>query len=630
MSVSYLPPAPRPERADLLDMAARHGIDLQAISEERAMDLAGRVRAGDIDGVAEMVGVEPKRAQQLVRSYDEMVAGVQERKALRTPDARKLARDLVSIFAAHASSGLGRSGFSVLAPTLRRDLILSRLSACTAGRAISEELARSGRKDELLTVLAGVSFDGGRPAGKRASSSPPRADSETMAYFQSRRPAIGAALAILTRFGEVRSLRSFLGGTDGRVLEEVTKALDDYDRKKAQGAEAVLSDAEILINEGLREGGRRVDEESARRLVEERVDEVVGALRLDAAEEGVLRRAASEGMSIPFEFERTARRRLVERWEERQREERAAKLARTEALLKTRWGAVEDAVERVVSLDRLLAIASTMEEYRLAVPTVGDEGIAFQGGRNIFLVRERLGGGSGKPREVRPVSYSLGRTASPKIAEAKARNVVMLTGANSGGKTTLLTTLASIHILTLLGLPSPCESAEVVPIPIYLFRRKVTRKIGSLEQALSSLIPVFADRHRKLVLMDEFEALTEPGAAGRILASIMNDAATGTSLLLLVTHLARETIPHVKLPIRVDGIEAEGLDREGELVVDRQPRFNHIGSSTPKLIIMKLAKAAKKSGDKALYADILGALEAESSVPVQTPLSLSWLAKDDA
>jgi DNA mismatch repair protein MutS2 len=94
-----------------------------------------------------------------------------------------------------------------------------------------------------------------------------------------------------------------------------------------------------------------------------------------------------------------------------------------------------------------------------------------------------------------------------------------------------------------------------------------------------------------------------------------------------VTHLARETLPHVKLPIRVDGIEAKGLDKEGELIVDRQPKFNHIGSSTPKLIIMKLSKAAKKS-DKALYRDILNSLEAEASVPVQTPLNLPWLSEE--
>jgi hypothetical protein len=83
----------------------------------------------------------------------------------------------------------------------------------------------------------------------------------------------------------------------------------------------------------------------------------------------------------------------------------------------------------------------------------------------------------------------------------------------------------------------------------------------------------------------------------------------------------------VKLPIRVDGIEAERLDRDGELIVDRQPKFNHIGSSTPKLIIMKLSKAAKKS-DRTLCGDTLNSLEAESSVPVQTPLNLPWLSEE--
>jgi len=163
-------------------------------------------------------------------------------------------------------------------------------------------------------------------------------------------------------------------------------------------------------------------------------------------------------------------------------------------------------------------------------------------------------------------------------------------------------------------------------MPLYLYRRRVTRKVGSLEQALNSLIPTFADRQKKLVLMDEFEALTEPGASGRIVAALINKVAAGSSLLLIVTHLARETLPYVKLPIRVDGIEATGLDKQGELLVDRQPRFNHIGSSTPKLIIMKLSKAARKKSVKALYHDVLNALEGET-VPIQTPLTLPWIAE---
>ncbi len=51
------------------------------------------------------------------------------------------------------------------------------------------------------------------------------------------------------------------------------------------------------------------------------------------------------------------------------------------------------------------------------------------------------------------------------------------------------------------------------------------------------------ENHENLVLIDEFEALTEPGAAGRIIATMMNKAALSNNLVLLVTHLARETCP---------------------------------------------------------------------------------------
>lgn len=621
MSVSDLAPAAPMEHGNLPNLAARLGINLRTLSEERLKDLLGRVRVADIDGFAEMAATEKKKAYQLIRAYNEKTVGIQERKAFRTPDARKLARDIVSLFSEQASSQLARNRFSLLTPALRREMIQTRLSACLKGIDILSELKLLGKKDELAKVLAEVSFVDAA-SGKKP---PAKAESDALNYFASRKRIIKAVHSILTGFDEVRTLNSFFKGTDRKALEDVMKTLEEYEGKKTQGAEAVLSDAEILINENLRK--RRVDGERARMIVEEQIGEVVSTLKMNSDEENEVRRAALEGLSIPFEFERTGRRRVVEKWEGRQKEERAARLAKTESFLRQYWALVDDVVERAVSLDQMLAIASVMDKYTLAIPTIGNEGIAFVGGRNLFLMKEQLEGGS---KAVQPVSYALGRTTSAKVAGARPRSVVMLTGANSGGKTTLLTSLASIHILTLLGLPVPCEKGEVTPVPIYLFRRRVTRKIGSLEQALSSLIPVFADRHRKLVLMDEFEALTEPGAAGRILAGIMNVAATGSSLLLLVTHLARETLPHVKLPIRVDGIEAEGLDRDGELIVDRQPKFNHIGSSTPKLIIMKLSKTAKSKAVKTIYDDVLTSLAGESDAPVQAPIIFPWAAEDAA
>ena len=128
---------------------------------------------------------------------------------------------------------------------------------------------------------------------------------------------IKAAHSILTNFDEVRTLSSFFKNTDRKVLESVMKTLEEHESKEVQDAEGVLSDAEILINEKFRKG--RVDEERARRIVEERIEEVVSTLRMNSEEENEVRRAALEGLSIPFEFERTGRRRVIEKWEGRRR-----------------------------------------------------------------------------------------------------------------------------------------------------------------------------------------------------------------------------------------------------------------------------------------------------------------------
>ena len=584
---------------------------LQGFSEERVRDLMQRIWIGDIDGLAEITGLDKKKTLQAVRRYNETAVGIDERRIFRTPDARKLKQEILSLFAEQASSRLTKNKLLLTAPSLDKETIQKRLTLCTTGKEILIELKKYGKLENLRNMLLEVSFE------KSTGKSTQRNESDTLQYFVSRMPIMKAGMAILTEFEECQALKSFWKGVERDALGLVIKTLEQLGASGVVDPEAILSDAEVLINEMLQKG--RIDQEKVRSIVEDQIAEVIEMLKVNAEEENQLRKAAFEGLSIPFEFDRVGKKKLIEGWKERKRTESATRQAKSEAFFKGRWKMIEDIVERIILLDQILAIALVMEKYFLVMPKIGDDGVGFVNGTNIFLRKEQF---EGRIKEVQPVSYSLGKMRSMNIA--KPRNVVMLTGANSGGKTTLLTTLAVVHILTLLGLPVPCDEAEVAPMPIYLYRRRVTRRIGSLEQALRTLIPTFADRHRKLVLMDEFEALTEPGASGRIVAAIINAVAAGSSLLLIVTHLARETLPHVKLPIRIDGIEATGLNKEGELVVDRQPLFNHIGSSTPKLIIMKLSKAARKKSVKSLYNDVLNSLESEK-LPIQTPLALPWI-----
>ena len=64
--------------------------------------------------------------------------------------------------------------------------------------------------------------------------------------------------------------------------------------------------------------------------------------------------------------------------------------------------------------------------------------------------------------------------------------------------------------------------------------------------------------------------------------------------------------------------------------MDRQPRFDHIGSSTPKLIVLKLSKTAKDRNVKAIYDDLLASLEEETGPPVQAPIMLPWAGGEAA
>ena len=61
--------------------------------------------------------------------------------------------------------------------------------------------------------------------------------------------------------------------------------------------------------------------------------------------------------------------------------------------------------------------------------------------------------------------------------------------------------------------------------------------------------------------------------------------------MMLVTHLAPAILEATgRKDLRVDGIEATGLDADLELMVDRTPKRNHLARSTPELIVKRLVE----------------------------------------
>lgn len=227
-------------------------------------------------------------------------------------------------------------------------------------------------------------------------------------------------------------------------------------------------------------------------------------------------------------------------------------------------------IEELYHYDLLVALRDFIHAYDLSKPVIVDQGIAFVYGKNMNI------------DNATPIEYHIGVD----------QQVAIVTGANSGGKTTLLELLGQIQILTHMGLYVPAKEAEVglVDELYYFSKNKGSLNAGAFETLLEQFSKITLDDSKKLILADEIESVTEPDVAAKIIKGIISHLLSSKhNILVLVTHMGRE-LHELEVQGRFDGIEAKGLDKDLNLVVDRNPVIGRIARSTPQLIIERLAK----------------------------------------
>jgi DNA mismatch repair protein MutS2 len=244
---------------------------------------------------------------------------------------------------------------------------------------------------------------------------------------------------------------------------------------------------------------------------------------------------------------------------------------------------VERLVREVLDFDLGFSIACFSAKFKLKIPElIPEAGIGFKAGENLFL-KARHG-------KIDPVNYSVGKTGfSPAGLESR---VVLLSGVNSGGKTSLLELLAQCVILGYMGFPVPAKELELGHVEefYYFGKSKGTLDAGAFETTLRQF-SVLSEASGKLVLADELESITEPGASARIIAGILEYLSRNEqSFGIFVSHLSELILENTEAEVRVDGIEADGLDSHLELIVNRNPIYNHVARSTPELIVERLLR----------------------------------------
>jgi hypothetical protein len=537
------------------------------------------IEAGDVRTLVD-AGVEPSRATRILRR----VQSAEGMDLLATPDARAVYKDIIELAADHAVNREAAGRIRTLTPLTDRNPIDSRLDAVERARETWTRLD-GGTREAVLEAFEAYDDVGG---GELAAVETTVALREAGAAGPTFEPV--AALDAERLRDAAVALRA-LG--DGRVGRGADEELDRL-REAREAVDALSANAADLV-ERLRANG--VSDTAAFR--ESFVEHVSGEAGVDSARvRDATAAGAVDATGFVDETLRALRASLDGAVKERADEVRAD----LEGDIESAREDVDRARTAVTRAARDLSLGRFAEAYDLRRPAYVDgAALAVSEARNLSLV---AAGG-----DVQPVTYALGDHGLDGAPSGD--RVSVLTGANSGGKTTLLETLCQVVVLAHMGLPVPGAAAQVSPCDRVVFhRRHASFNAGVLESTLQSVVPPLVSGDRTLMLVDEFEAITEPGRAADLLHGLVQLTVDEGALGTFVTHLADDLEP-LPDPARTDGIFARGLTADLELEVDYQPRFGEVGRSTPEFIVSRLVANADDRGKEAGFRTLARAVDTD-------------------
>ncbi|MFQ5464962.1 MAG: endonuclease MutS2 [Thermodesulfobacteriota bacterium] len=215
------------------------------------------------------------------------------------------------------------------------------------------------------------------------------------------------------------------------------------------------------------------------------------------------------------------------------REERAEEvriLTELTGLVLSLAGELRGDLDVMARLDALEARALFAGKVDARVPEIeASGGVRLAGARHPLLVlQERAGGGGAVPVDI---------TIEP------GRRVLVISGANTGGKTVALKTLGLLTLMVLSGIPVPVEAGSTAVAFDAVFA-----DIGDSQDIEASLSTFSAHVARmrgfltdagpgSLVLIDEIGAGTNPAEGGALALASIEALRSGGAVVAVTTHL---------------------------------------------------------------------------------------------
>ncbi|MBX3294186.1 MAG: endonuclease MutS2 [Acidobacteria bacterium] len=196
---------------------------------------------------------------------------------------------------------------------------------------------------------------------------------------------------------------------------------------------------------------------------------------------------------------------------------------------------IEVAVEAVAELDAIKTKVEFARRFRAVVPEIADDGtLALAEARHPLLqanLEQLKADGTTETGEIVPSSFTL----------TNDRSVMIISGANAGGKTVVLKTAGLLSLMAISGLPVPAKAAR---IPFY---RSVLADIGD-HQSLSANLSTFSShmsniasmleecRPPSLVLLDEAGTGTDPEEGSALGVAIVDHFRRKGAQVIASTH----------------------------------------------------------------------------------------------
>lgn len=187
----------------------------------------------------------------------------------------------------------------------------------------------------------------------------------------------------------------------------------------------------------------------------------------------------------------------------------------------------------VVYIDALNSISLFADRLRMEVPTVTDApGIHIDSARHPLLQLSL--GKAIAPRDVVPLDIHL----------SGENTVMVITGANAGGKTIAIKTIGLIILMALSGMPIPAASSSTIPFISNLLvdigdEQSIENNLSTFSAHMSNISHILKNKQPDtVVLIDELGTGTDPDEGAALACAILRHIRDSGALVFATTHLS--------------------------------------------------------------------------------------------